>query len=175
MRHVPKLLLTVLKKKKPAIALDIGVGKGYLPSQLHKHNLLTDYYGIDIIRQSKYCNEQIDILNFETPGRYPLIICDQVIEHIYDQSQALKKIHNLLTPDGVLFIGSIISCPWSWYFYDGYVCAEHVREYKSLGEFEYLLKSHEFEIIHIHQRQFFLKFYIPVPGYFIVEALCRRK
>ena len=184
MRHVPKLLLKALKENTPHSVLDIGCGKGYLPKQLYKHRILISpyYYGIDIERQSEYCNKEISILDYKTEIKYPFIICDQVIEHIPQQLKALDNIRNLLTPDGTLFISSIIRCPWmwfspdgAWYFYDGKLCPDHVREYESLGEFRRLLEHCGFEVTHIHERQFFLRFYIPVPGFFIVEALCRKR
>lgn len=177
MRHVPDLLLKELERKKPHWTLDVGCGKGYLARQLREHNLINAYYGIDIKKQSSYCLKEISIIDFNTSAghRYDFIICDQVIEHIQEQSKALVKMRSLLVKDGVLFISSIIKRSWAWYIYDGKLCPEHIREYRSLEEFKGILERHDFKIKHIRKRQFYLRFYIPVPGFFIVEVLCQAK
>lgn len=132
-----------------------------------------------------------------------------VIEHI-DDNKFISEIHRVLKPQGHFLVTSVIKSPNAWYFYkndSGETVLEpsHIREYKSLLEFESLIQSHGFSIVKSKTPRIrfplldpFVKMLvkvfnfrnlmtykpveslrlatqIPVPGYYAVEVLARKQ
>lgn len=116
-----RIIFAVLNKflRSRQKILDIGCGAGtisfYLASK--KHEVL----GIDISNNAiNACRESVkrlrlernahfEVMNFpkQIPDeRFDLIICSEVIEHLYDDDLALKKIFLLLKPGGIAFISA---------------------------------------------------------------------
>lgn len=116
-----RIIFDVLNKfsKSRQKILDIGCGVGtisfYLASKGH------EVLGIDISNNAiNACRESAKrlrlkknahfrVINFpkQIPDeRFDLIICSEVIEHLYDDDLALKKIFLLLKPGGIAFIST---------------------------------------------------------------------
>lgn len=113
-----KILATCLSEKK-GNALDIGCGTGTLSFYLASKGYIVS--GIDISKKAiEACKKNAKQLGFEketrfekmefpsyTPkGKFNLVICSEIIEHIKDDEKALRKIYNLLTPKGILLLST---------------------------------------------------------------------
>lgn len=98
-------------------ALEVGPGSGvYLPTLCE---IFTNVYGTDIEPayldhsrplQEKYTHLSLsvdDITNSKLPEHsFDLILCTEVIEHISDSKSALRGMHKLLKPDGILILST---------------------------------------------------------------------
>lgn len=170
MRHVPNLLLDVLIYHQPKTMFNIGYGKKNLERVLKDRGLLPKWEGIDIEIDGG------DITKTVRKGskRYDLVVCDQVIEHVEDRDLALWNMQKHIDKDGLLFISSIIREPGAWYFYGGKLEPNHKIEWLSENHFYWFL-DRRVDVLKIKTRQFFLKYYIPVPGFKIVEAICQKR
>jgi 2-polyprenyl-3-methyl-5-hydroxy-6-metoxy-1,4-benzoquinol methylase len=101
-------------KIKNASVLDAGCGEGHLLERLQKAEKDNKYYGIDIIplaiNQAKercpFANIEIgDIYEVKYPNEFfDIIICTEVLEHIFNFKSALKELKRTLKPNGVLII-----------------------------------------------------------------------
>jgi SAM-dependent methyltransferase len=131
-----------------------------------------------------------------------------VIEHI-DDEKFTSEIYRVLKPGGYFLVTSVLKSPNAWYFYKnaaGETVLEptHLREYKSLMEFENLVQAHGFSIIKSKTPSIkfplldpFIKMLvrvfnfknlmtykpieairlatqIPIPGYYAVEVLAQK-
>jgi len=68
-------------------------------------NLTIDYLGVD--KNSRYLN--LNELNKNFEGRYDLVICSQVLEHVWNYASAFQNLGSLVRSGGLLWI----SCPYS--------------------------------------------------------------
>ncbi len=124
--------------------LDIGCGMGGFGKNLKQHKKEIEITGIELARSlakhaNKYYNRVIvvDVLNVELDDKFDLIVCADLIEHVYDPWKLLKKINSWLMPDGYL-----LSCVpnighWSIvkdllegkfeYILVGLLCVGHIR------------------------------------------------
>lgn len=104
-------LLEIIGRVHKLHILDVGCATGYFGSILkHQDNQVT---GIDIsssaITIAKKVLDQAFCINLETkkiPGRerFDLIICSEVIEHLFDPQAVIKKLLTRLKPKGRLII-----------------------------------------------------------------------
>jgi len=187
-KHIPKMLLELVKKHKPKSMLDLGCGHGYSERVLNARRLLPERT-VALDMDKRYTDEigailpQIEVLcgyieNLgEYMGQFELIVLNQVIEHIKNESKVLDIIYDLLEPNGRLFISSIIKRPYALYIYknkkgEPSICPEHEREYTSLTDFGTMVSESGFNIYNIKKRPFRTKLNIRVPGFFIAEAVC---
>jgi len=100
-------------------ALDIGCGSGSLTFYLAKQGF--EVFGLDISQRAiKNCKLNAKLLNLEnkthfevidfpkkfSKGKFDLIICSEIIEHIKDDNECLLKIHDLLGNNGILVISA---------------------------------------------------------------------
>lgn len=102
----------IVEKFAPKKVLDVGCAAGYLVGALRKRGV--DAYGIDISSYAiaqvqteikKYCavHDVVEPLPAEFPTKYDLVICIEVLEHLYEE-QGKKAIANLCHySDRVLF------------------------------------------------------------------------
>ena len=87
--------------------------------------------------------EKKDILNFESKEHFDFIIMLEVLEHIEDDKNVLKKINSLLNSDGFLLL-SVPAKKELWAASDELV--GHVRRYEK-EEIKNILNEAEFKII----------------------------
>lgn len=113
-----KLILSIINKylKKNQVVLDVGCGAGTLCMYIAARG--NKILGIDISRNAiKSCKEsaqnlcldnaQFKVMDFpkETlKEKFDFIIFTEVMEHIEDDIEALKKINSLLKKNGTVFI-----------------------------------------------------------------------
>ena len=101
----------LLRKLKPgAFILEVGSGSGQLASYLKKkgYNVEVTDISQDILDEIKtlhsidgYCGRLEEI---EFSHAYDVIILNNVLEHLSDPVQTLKRTEQLLTPRGLVFI-----------------------------------------------------------------------
>jgi SAM-dependent methyltransferase len=121
--------------------LDVGCGqKPYLP--LFNYN---KYIGLDIENPGHdHANEDIDV--YYDGGRFPFpdecfdsILCNQVLEHVFEPEEFLSEIGRSLKPNGHF----LLTVPFVW---DEHEQPNDYARYSSFG-LKYLLNKSGFEII----------------------------
>ena len=204
--------------KESDLVADYGSGGGTLLYNLAKFSNAR-LIGIEkeksAIMQSKSLIPQLDIIKgdiLNTPLKsksIDFIFSTMVVEHIDDEI-FFDEVFRTLRPGGYFFVTSVIKSKNAWYFYKnsaGETVLEpsHLKEYKSIQEFENILKPRGFTIIKSSAPRicyplldplfkFVVKFAkiknligwrsiellrlltkIPIPGYFAVEVLAKKK
>ena len=93
-----------IKDKK---ILEIGAGEGYkVEKYFHNSNV---YIKTDIIDYDNV--KKLDITKDKLESIYDVIICINVLEHIYDYQSALENIFSGLKKGGMLFLSSPMFYP----------------------------------------------------------------
>ena len=204
--------------KESDLVADYGSGGGTLLYNLAKFSNAR-VIGIEkaesAIMQSKSLNPQLDIIRgdiLNTPFKsesIDFIFSTMAIEHV-DDKKFSEEVFRTLRPGGYFFVTSVIKSKNAWYFYKntaGETVLEpsHLKEYKSLHEFENILKPRGFTIIKSSApricfslldplfklvvefgkiKNLFswkpiellrLSTKIPIPGYFAVEVLAKKE
>jgi len=159
-------ILKILKKHLSGNLeiLDIGCGVGSVSFLLaYLNNKVT---GIDISSKAiESCkanslllglSQNINFLKIDFPkesvnGRFDLIICSEVLEHIEDEGTAIRKIHSMLKNKGLVFISvpSLNAPLYRWKLsqkFDEEV--GHLRRYTS-EDITRKLKTSGFDILEI--------------------------
>ena len=211
-----KLCLKYLKASD--LVADYGSGCGTLLYNLAKFSNAR-VIGIEqaesAIIQSKLLTPQLDIIRgdiLNTPLKrqsIDFIFSTMVVEHVDDEI-FLEEVSRTLRPGGYFFVTSVVKSKNAWYFYkntagETVLESSHLREYKSIQEFENLLKPLDFTIIKSSApricfslldplfklvvefgkiKNLFswkpiellrLSTKIPIPGYFAVEVLAKKE
>lgn len=169
-RNILKILEKYLLKKTDV--LDIGCGAGNLAFFLaNLNNFVT---GVDISAKAiESCKtnslslgleKNTNFLKKDFPkesinGKFDLIICSEVLEHIEDEETALRKIHLMLKDSGLVLISvpSSNSPLYRWKMsrkFDKEV--GHLRRYTS-EEITRKLESLDFDILEIHLKEGILR------------------
>ena len=92
--------------------LEVGVGKGEFTAVALEMNYNIDAVEIIPEEAQKIANllnipvYNVDFLNFSLDKKYSIIIMGDVIEHVTNPIEALKKAYNLLKEDGVLWLST---------------------------------------------------------------------
>ena len=118
-------LKTILNNKSKLKILDIGPGHGFF-SYLTKKEF-SEYEKIDIVDISETSLEMTkkiigfdegkinyfkkDIFDYDDINKYDFIVLGEVLEHLDDPKQILKKLSKLLTPRGVLWLTTPTNAP----------------------------------------------------------------
>lgn len=173
--HKPLLNMLIKVRNKHMNVLDLGCGTGticfYLASKGH------NAVGIDISKtaidlaniNSKRLgfDKKIKFLVSNFPngrilGKYDLIICTELLEHIYDHNKALNKVHTLLKKNGRV----IFSVPLeSSFLYRHKLLNKfendvgHLRRYSG-SKFINLIKDNEFKILVAKKNQGLIRDYL---------------
>ena len=121
--------------------LDVGCGqKPY--KDLFSY---TEYIGIDIENPGHdHSNEQIDIYydgkNFPfSDEKFDNVLCNQVLEHVFEPAQLLSEINRVLKPGGHL----LLTVPFVW---DEHEQPNDFARYSSFG-LKYLLNANGFNLV----------------------------
>ena len=141
----------LFKNKKELSILDIGPGHGFF-SYIVK-NEFKDFNAIDIVDISETSlnmtkeilgeeNGKIqynlqDIFDYNDTVKYDFIIIGEVIEHLDKPQEILKKISNLLTEDGMVWITTPTNSP----------AIDHVYLFNSKEEVYQLMNASNLEVI----------------------------
>jgi|GEM_PF-536364 len=103
---------SLLKFQKPGKVLCIGCGNGFeLEAGMEKgyevEGFDVDQNTVETLKSKYQCPlYHGDFLELElTENNYDLVYMDQVLEHLKDPRPYLEKIHRILKPGGLLFIG----------------------------------------------------------------------
>lgn len=117
-----KLILPFIAKllKKDEKVLDIGCGNGALSFFAAKKGCKV--LGVDISKKAilgcrlntkilglnglTFQSKSFDQLTVKEIGRFDLVICSEVLEHLQKDLQVLRKIYSLLKPGGTLFLST---------------------------------------------------------------------
>ena len=90
-------------------ALDLGCGHGIFGRELMKRGcnvVFSDdenFLAKDIVGQ-KFVRFNIDRDDMKIPGKYDLVICSNVFEHLAQPERFIRNAHELLKPQGVLYL-----------------------------------------------------------------------
>ena len=128
--EIPEFLASALKKKSNITIADLGAGDGSLLVGLKIQGHLKNakkVIAVDLSEERCLRLKKIEGLsvvcadvtkvNKLRSNTIDLIICTQVIEHV-DQYKLLREIKRLLTPEGILYIASIVKKPYGWWYYN---------------------------------------------------------
>jgi len=110
-------LVRELNLKEPLSVLEVGAGGGDTLIELKKLGIAKEVVGVDIVRLvNSYQDDPLmdnfivgDIEKIELPypeNYFDLIICADVLEHLYDPWNAVRKLYKYLKQNGY-FIASI--------------------------------------------------------------------
>ena len=211
-----KLCLKYLNESD--LVADYGSGGGTLLYNIDKFSNAR-LIGIEkteqAIMQTKSLIPQVNIIRgdiLNTPFKsesIDFIFSTMVIEHV-DDKKFSEEVFRTLKSGGYFFVTSVIKSKNAWYFYKntaGKTVLEpsHLKEYKSIQEFENILKPLSFTIVKSSAPRIFyplldpllklvIKFTkiknligwrsieflrlltkVPIPGYFAVEVLAKKK
>jgi 2-polyprenyl-3-methyl-5-hydroxy-6-metoxy-1,4-benzoquinol methylase len=94
--------------------LDAGCGEGHLLSELHKYRPMHKFYGFDVssdalIQAKKRCAfasiTKTDISSIrEKKESFDVVICSEVLEHIYEYGPVLSELQRILKKNGLLIL-----------------------------------------------------------------------
>jgi 2-polyprenyl-3-methyl-5-hydroxy-6-metoxy-1,4-benzoquinol methylase len=95
-------LIDATAKEKPRRCLDVGCSRGYLSRALR------DKYGADVVGYDIYHDPKavIEVVSNKDyiEGKFDLITCIHVLEHLYDPLGELAWMASLLDKDGMLML-----------------------------------------------------------------------
>jgi SAM-dependent methyltransferase len=105
--------------------LDIGCGSGYFQRLLADMGYRGSYIGMDICRHTDFDKSRTDVFkadyvqskieDFETVGKFDLILSNTALEHIENDALAIAKCNEMLKPGGVQI--HIVPTFWSLFLY----------------------------------------------------------
>jgi len=140
------------KKFKIKNICEIGCGVGILSSKLSKNGFRVDAFDLDknAIKLAKKYNKNKnvnfftkDILGYNTNKKYDMVLAVEVIEHIRDDVNAIKKIARILKKNGILLLTVPINEEYRTEFDDR---SGHIRRYE-VRDLSNKLKNSGFRVI----------------------------
>lgn len=142
------------KENDKITILDVGPGHGFF-SYIIKTDI-PDYLRLDIVdisESSLTVTKQIignekekmfffndDIFNFDSPNKYDLIVLGEVLEHLDNPLEILKKLSTLLADNGVLWLTTPTNSP----------ALDHVYLFRSKEDIIDLIKLSGFNVTDLH-------------------------
>lgn len=188
--EAPVFLKGYLKKADKVV--DLGCGDGGMIYGFSKEDKNLKVTGIDISSRRiahlkkefpkyKFLCEDVCDTSLKSNSQ-DFIYTSQVIEHVEDDNEMLREIKRIAKKKAIIYLSSVIKKPWAIYKYKnrkGKFCLDptHEREYKSQEQFLKLLEDNGLKIIKIKSipvKRKIWKFEIKIPGFYVVEALCKR-
>ena len=90
-------------------ALDVGCGHGIFGGALRKKGWTVTFADesnqlLPELRSEEHRTFDLDADRFDRLGQYDLVICSNVFEHLSQPNRFLREAHELLTPDGRLYL-----------------------------------------------------------------------
>lgn len=133
--------------------LEVGCGHGlFLYEAIKKYQNAIDYEVVDISKTSINITKSIidyltkkkikinynlqDVLKYKSKSKFDFIEMGEVLEHVDEPGKLLKKINNLLTNEGKVFLSTCVDCP----------TIDHVYHFKSVNDIESLINASGFKI-----------------------------
>ncbi|HIH39521.1 TPA: class I SAM-dependent methyltransferase [Candidatus Woesearchaeota archaeon] len=114
-KNTYETVVKIALRYKPKKILDLGSGKGGLIKQLYDAGLNVTASDMDT-EQFKVPNVtclKIDLnKKFIVPGKYDLITCTEVIEHVENPKKLLVDVYNLLEKNGILILSTPNNQNW---------------------------------------------------------------
>lgn len=104
-------IIKCMPSKNGIKVLDAGCGEGHLIEKLNKKNF---YYGVDITdialqKAKKRCPHaefyKMDLSKIDfNDGFFDVVICTEVLEHIFDYKKVINELKRVLKKDGYLIL-----------------------------------------------------------------------
>jgi SAM-dependent methyltransferase len=113
---IEQTLTATLKSLAPHDRCVIDVGCGNQPFRPFIERLGADYCSFDVVQNATESVDHIAPLDAENlpPGlhgsSFNLVLCTEVLEHVYDWRAAFANLYRLTRPGGVV----ILTCPFFW-------------------------------------------------------------
>lgn len=95
-------------------SLDVGCGSGLVSQTLRSKGIVQEAHGIELDPKARaeaskvldkvFCEDLSQNDPKDIPGSYDLVLCLDVLEHMYDPWKALERVRSLLKPNGTLFV-----------------------------------------------------------------------
>lgn len=90
-------------------ALDLGCGHGIFGAELMKHGCRVSFSDaknvlLADVASAPFHPVNIDLDDLTTLGKYDLVICSNVFEHLTQPDRFLDSVHKLLSPQGKLYL-----------------------------------------------------------------------
>ncbi len=159
--------------------LEIGSGIGNISRFLPRRETLTltdiDPVSMRILNSSFHDDPHVRIARLDLnsdedfqalpDGNYDSVVCLNVLEHIDDDTSALRRIHSVLSPGGTLAL-LVPQYPWLFGSYDEDV--EHKRRYSKSG-LKRIMSEAGFEILHVQSFNM-----LAIPAWWLNSVLLRR-
>lgn len=108
-------ILQYIEDRKPKKVLDAGCGRGFYTAMLSKYSFIKEIHGVDISNEyltqaqktagksSKVFLKQGSIYDLPFPNNhFDTVICSEIFEHLDKDVKAMKEIHRVLKPGGIL-------------------------------------------------------------------------
>ena len=97
----------ILKLAEGKTVLDVGCGSGHLSKTLTEkgHSVVAidcDWKAVGIAKKKGIRAFVSDINEWNSDEKFDCIILGDVLEHIEDDKSALKKVHDMLEPNGCI-------------------------------------------------------------------------
>jgi ubiquinone/menaquinone biosynthesis C-methylase UbiE len=144
--------------------LDVGAGDGSRLFDLKLRNMLDHFEtvaatDISAKRISNLSRDLPDVKAFVADGcslpvddgAVSFYFSDQVIEHVPDDLAFLLEARRVISPKGLMFVGSVLKNKGAWYFYrcngEWRLDPTHVREYSSADELLSKCRLAGFEVL----------------------------
>jgi len=113
-----KIIDQAINLKNVRSVMDIGCGTGLITNLFANRYKHIKFVGIDFSNSIYYATEfskkydinnvsyaQQDLLDIDTDVKYDLVICQGVLHHIPEYKLAVKKINQLVEPNGMIALG----------------------------------------------------------------------